>query len=500
MDNDSLATPTLVPGGLHPTQIQAVGERLDALSPFPRELHPYADTLVSGPAGEPVLARVRLPIQFQPEDENYDGGPAWPHQAHLYAVSSKNYDIYTTHQAGPHVEFHDGHPVVIQPSPDVLDLTVVKASEHSFGHLLDPRTGDPETGSSDWIRTAREHHLKLDLGLPSELPAWLDEPSLSVIRLTHPDELKQLAKVDRRHRRALRPWSRIVIAHPLHRARKKDGTRLTPAAPWHDGFDPRRAKWSNLATGDPIRIHIAAGELPESSLSPGGRVPVQTIRTTVAGNLRRPESKATTPNGEACRPDTRGPLVPAPTDAHKIILIGRETNNLDRVGITQDPTYTALSDPDETAWKMLVRPALRDLATRTEGGVALQAGVARSTVQRAIKTGRTSRRAQLSLAPIAGSLAQDALQRLRPGRAVPEDPNTPATSTSATPANSPRHSACPAPRHSKAGSASGAPTAGHTPGVATEQRAAVNPLDLEGALVRAQCAGRLATGQRQEGL
>lgn len=223
MDNDSLATPTLVPGGLDPTQIQAVCERLDALSPFPRELHPYADRLVPGPYGEPVLARVRLPIQFQPEDENYDGGPAWPHQAHLYAISSKNYDIYTTHQAGPHVEFHDGHPVVIQPSPDVLGLTVVKASEHSFGHLLDPRTGDPETGNSDWIRTAREHHLKLDLGLPSEPPAWLDEPSLSVIRLTHPAELKQLAKVDRRHRRALRPWSRIVIAHPLHRSARQTG-------------------------------------------------------------------------------------------------------------------------------------------------------------------------------------------------------------------------------------------------------------------------------------
>lgn len=152
---------------------------------------------------------------------------------------------------------------------------------------------------------------------------------------------------------------------------------------------------------------------------------MQTIRTTVAGNLRRPESKATTPNGEACRPDTRGPLVPAPTDAHKIILIGRETNNLDRVGITQDPTYTALSDPEETAWKTLIRPSLRDLAPRAEGGVAavaVQAGVVRSTLERAIKIGRTSRRVQLSLAPIAGSLARDALQRLRPGRAVPEDP------------------------------------------------------------------------------
>jgi hypothetical protein len=425
MDTDSLAVPTLVPGGLDPARIEAVCERLDALNPFPRDLNPYTDTLVQGPAGEPVLARVRRPILLQAEDENYDGGPAWPHQAHLYAISSKNYDIYTTHQAGPHVEIHNGHPVVIQPRLDVLDLTVVKASEHSLGHLLDPRTNDPDTGSPDWIRTTRERYLKLDLGLPTEPPPWLDEPSLSVIRLTHPVELRQLGKLSRRLRGALRPWSRITIALPLSRTRRADGTRLTPAAPWHDGFDPLTAKWFDLTTGEPIHIHIAAGDIPESSLSPGGRMPVQTIRTTIAGNLRRPESKAVTPNGEPCSPETRGPLVPAPTDAHKIILIGRETNNLDRVGITEDPSYTTLSDPDQTAWKTLIRPTLCDLAPRTDGGVAavaLHAGVARSTLERAIKTGQTNGRAQRSLTPVAGSLATDALRHLRPGSAVPDDP------------------------------------------------------------------------------
>lgn len=164
-------------GGAEGAQIGLAALRWWLPPPRAAEL---ADTLVPGPAGQSMLARVRRPIQFQVENENYEGGPAWPRQAHLNAVSSKNYDIYTTHQAGPHVEIHDCHPVVMRPPSDVLDLTVVKASEHSLGHVLDPRTENPDTGAADWIRTAREHHLKLVSAFPPNRPrGWTNRVSRS---------------------------------------------------------------------------------------------------------------------------------------------------------------------------------------------------------------------------------------------------------------------------------------------------------------------------------
>jgi hypothetical protein len=367
--------------------------------------------------------RRRRPQLLELEDENFDGGPTRPHEIHLNASSSKNYDIYTASRPGPHVEIHEGEPVVIDAHTAIDDVRIEKASHHGFGHLLDPRTGEPSDPADDWVVTARTEHLKRRLGLQHAPYAWLDEPALSVITLNHRPEVDRLGGFNRRRRGAPRPWSRIAIAHPISR-HDHDGNRIVPEAPYHQGFDPRTAKWRDLASGKPLTTLIAKGELRELDLVSGGPIPIRTIRRVLESNATRPETKAITPDGEPVRPDTVGPLIPAPTDVLKVVLIGGENQNFDRIGITQDPRHVVLCDLDKTTWETLTRPTLRDLAPRAPGAVAAisaTTGMARTTLDRALRGGTTSGRTQVRLLPVTGDLARAALQQMQPALAVADD-------------------------------------------------------------------------------
>jgi hypothetical protein len=99
----------------------------------------------------------------------------------------------------------------------------------------------------------------------------------------------------------------------------------------------------------------------------------------------------TTPSGERCTAATIGIIQDRPTEAYRAELISKETRNLDRAGITEDPAYTSLVEPFSAAWKEHFLPAIRRLAPDV------------------LSPGRVSRDRQRTLSEYAGKLAREAL-------------------------------------------------------------------------------------------
>src|SRR5262249_48842926 len=144
---------------------------------------------------------------------------------------------------------------------------------------------------------------------------------------------------------------------PLYRTRNPNGERQTPVTPYHNDFNPLNARWRDLTTGEPLTLRFTRGHLREADLIVmPGRVLCDTIGAILERNSRSPEPKAPDRHGKPCSPHTLGDLYPAPTEAYRVTLIGKETRNLERAGITEDPSYTRYGDSDQDAWRQTILP------------------------------------------------------------------------------------------------------------------------------------------------
>jgi hypothetical protein len=394
-DTDSLCVAASADGGLIPCpggQLQD-NEGRDAIAALSfaqvanvqdqfELISPYNPDLKSDPASPLLLAL---------EPENVDPETGQRHNLRLHATAAKNYDLHTRTASNP-------------PT-----LTLHKWSEHGLGHLRTP--GQPDADNRDWINQGRGHLLQQQLRIPSPQPAWWDEPAISIITLNRPGELARLQATlsTSSPGTLLRPFSRLAVAHalPLY-ARSGDGRRRTPVALFHTGFDPHRAPWRDLATGQPLAVRYRSGEqLTEADLTTTAtdeRVLCDTIGAALERNSRRPEAKALDATGNPCTHTTTGILQPAPTEAIRLIPIGKETRNLERAGITEDPTHTTYTDPALDAWQQTFLPVIRALAPDL------------------LTRGRPSRVRRRELALKAGKLARRALRDLAPSIPAPADP------------------------------------------------------------------------------
>lgn len=261
--------------------------------------------------------------------------------------------------------------------------------------------------------------------MPTLEPEWFAEPALSTVALNRPRELARLSRIFK-GKRAVWPYARLVVAHPLPLyARDEAGERRTPVAPFHAGFDPDSADWCALVNGEALRPRIARDELSEADLRvEPGRVLCGTVGEALRRDRRRIERKALTPDGEPCRAGTVGLLTPAPTDAYRVVLIGKETRDLERASVTEDPVTTLYSDIEEDAWRKTFLPILCDLAARSKSGVS---GLARTheiplaTFRRALVGKEIRKSTRARLAELAASLAYEELRTANPGLALPCD-------------------------------------------------------------------------------
>jgi hypothetical protein len=336
-------------------QIDQVRRQMERISPYPVEVAP----------GEPTLLSI--------EPENYDAH-GQRRQLYLWATAPKNYDLYTS------------------PEPGLIEL--VKCSEHALGHL------EPPGRDTAFINSGKGYLLRQELGLATTLPDWWDDWAISIITLTQPHELNiaqaaedAYAEPQERPADRVMPYSRLAVAHPLPQYAHRDGGgRVTPVAPYHDGFDPTTAAWRDLYTGQPLALHAVTRNLTESDLHHvDGRVLVKTLGAAFAANHRRHDPAMNTPTGDPCTAATTGIILERPTEAYRVELISKETRNIDRAGITEDPAYTDLLDPFETAWRDHYLPTLRILAPNL------------------LPRGRPSQERRVTLAVRAGELALEAL-------------------------------------------------------------------------------------------
>ena len=271
-----------------------------------------------------------------------------------------------------------------------------------------------------------------------------------------------------------------MIADPVNRTRRADGTRLTPTAPWHDGFDPLPRQV--------VRSHH--GEIQTSSTSPQANSQRAASAWAAAYPCRRSEPRSlVTSAGPNPKPPHPTVIPAAPTRAgrwfqHPLTptrsssLAARPTTLTASASLKTPPTPH--SDPEQTAWKTLIRPTLRDLAPRAEGGVEAGRRAGRgSSLHRGTRDQDRQDEPARRGCPLHLSQAHS---RRRPSNApaqdapCPKTPNPPATSTSATPATRPRTLPV-LLRAAQRPPAQVVPAAGHSPGVATEQRVGVNPRD-----------------------
>lgn len=334
VDTDSLATVAGQMGGLAPcdggTEHDSDGRPCVRALTFEQVLEAVApiETLNPYPP-RPGRERPRL---LKIEADNLDADRLV--NAYLHARSAKNYDRYRLIHTDGGVE-----------------VEITKASEHGLGHLH--AYWQDGTGR-EWIAEGRATLLRAELGLPAEEPEFFERLALSVIRITSWEELKRLAPTlsPRRRGNGPRPFSRIAVLHPdpLY-AYDEDGQRLTPVALWHDQATIDTAQWRDLRTRRPLAIRAHGKRLGEATLTQGGPIAVKTIRD-VFEHLARRHDHGLDHTGKPTSPATSGLVRVAPTRVALVVAIGRETSDLDRVGITTDPAYRLYLDPKRNGWTL----------------------------------------------------------------------------------------------------------------------------------------------------
>jgi hypothetical protein len=322
-------------------EIQAVRKLIEQLSPLPPELKPHFD--VWEPNGG-YWVRTREPRLLRLEPENELGLRGLPTELLLAPRAPKRYTVYRRERPGPHIELRDGKPVVVNPTAAAIQqlsrVEVVRPSEHGLPFLA------PE-GSPEWVAEGLEHLLRIDLGLPTKLPGWWDDPHISLVPASRP-EIASL------HPEA-RPFSRLAVTQiPLA------GPVI---APWHEGFDPSSADWRDLF-GRPVREQLPDGMWLAETM---GHAFSRVWRSADSGSLDSDQMPAWF--------GTMGLLSPAPTIAIGVRRLGKESRHLGtgRETLT-GPEYVDYGGDD--SWRDLLR-ALRLLAhePRAKAAIAEEVGI-----------------------------------------------------------------------------------------------------------------------------
>lgn len=167
-------------------------------------------------------------------------------------------------------------------------------------------------------------------------PEWLDDPALSRITISSPRLLAPFAAYNRRRSWVdqIKPFNFLLVAHvlPLGEPSGVSPAQFRLVAPYvMDRTEWTRMPWRNLyePNGHVYRISTS----PHDATKPRASdvADVVTYRVFLTRYLRHPESKYADERGRPCGPDTRGRLQRRAIRPRSIVVIGKETNELDQV-------------------------------------------------------------------------------------------------------------------------------------------------------------------------
>ena len=320
-------------------EVERIRWRLEELSPVDEALRPhgYESVEVPGTDGESDLmwqARA-MPGLFKLERENFlhenlflkQGGSAASAQAYLHLLGPMAYCVYQQDPPTRHVEVGGDMPVVVDDGPG--EIRVVKVSEHRLVH----RAPD---GAPNWITEGFEWLVKRDLGIATSEPWWFDEPAVFEMRATRIEDLRPFADVP-----GFRPWSRYLVLPTDSR----DGAPLF-AAPC-EGVPIKDLEWRD-ETGILREVRFPGLRLSEDDLY-STSVRGRTMRQVFLKHARVHDPLGFDAKDNPCNHSTAGLIHRHPTTVLGVVVTGKETRDLDRVGILEPPQTTILDRDDELA-------------------------------------------------------------------------------------------------------------------------------------------------------
>ena len=317
------------------------------------------------------------------EDDNFGVDkaqrPLW-----CYMISAKRYVLYT--------HAPDGTP------------TIVKASEHGLGHLLNPT--DPEDESRDWIAGVWRVLLDEALTGTGTVPSWAPRPAISRVTISSPALLAPFAATNagKPYAARVKPFNFLLSAHVdrLGHPVGTDPAHFHLVLPYErDAKKWTRGKWIDRYTGARFRISTGANASPTVAR-------VKSYEATLAEYGTHPEPKSAAPDGRSCDRHTRGLLRRRSVHTRTHSHIGKESNELEMVeaGMVHEwsSIATHFDDDAEQRWREEVVPLLQYLP-RTQLAVAAKVSTRTITSVRnghSVPSGEI-RRVLTSLVRIGGS-------------------------------------------------------------------------------------------------
>ncbi len=304
-DTDSMAVVATADGGLVPcpdgTELRPEGGlalralswgEVDAIVARFATLNPYHRGAVPGSV-------------LKVEAENFTSGER--RQLYAYAISAKRYALFTIDEEGR--------------------ITVVKASEHGLGHLLNPTS--PDDPSRDWITKVWELIIGRASGLPCEEPVWLDRPVIARVTISAPELLRPFRRRGEHasYAEGVKPMNFLLSAQVTRLGHPPgvDPKHFHLMAPYTP--DPRqwmKIAWTDIHSRNEYRVTT-------SGLGYGMVVRVKSYGAVLAEYEVHPEPKSAALSREPCGPGTRGLLRRRLVRARSIVHIGKEANRLDAV-------------------------------------------------------------------------------------------------------------------------------------------------------------------------
>ena len=303
--------------------------------------HPKQPSLGSSAVPAPRSAASTIPCSSSSNPDNYRGGGLfWPTQAYLYARASKRYATYHLTEPTPAHGSIDGVPTVRPATPkewhQQTRVDIAKASQHALTYHTPWLPRPTRSPPLDSVRLSQEpstsgrhptspHSSSLPSSAsrpPTTATSQPVQPSTATVA-THYAPIREL-------RSPSRPVRSAPIGSPPSPHGIPASTRHT--AQWHTG-------------GTAIRTRYPGATLSETDLSSAYVLGPRTIRDVLALHNRGVDTTALRSDGTPVRSDTAGILHRRPTHAYGVVLIGKETRRIDRVGILQGPDYITYHHP-----------------------------------------------------------------------------------------------------------------------------------------------------------
>lgn len=246
--------------------------------------------------------------------------------------------------------------------PSSVEIEVAKHMAHGLGHLYNPK-------NKTWIRDLWEWILRTELSLPAPRPDWFDLPAVTRTTISTADVRSHFKRFNRGkpYTEQIKPANFILSAYVDDLPGHVDSKMRPIAAFNQDSNQWLDLDWINQHDPDSGPYRLTTNREWHRAYRHPGEVAVKTIGRVVTEYRFHPESKFLGPDGEPCKPTTKGILDRRHVYCGVRLDIGKESNRLEdaeQLLIDDlDQVLNVYRDP-EHGLRSLILPMLGALSSR----------------------------------------------------------------------------------------------------------------------------------------